>query len=416
MATRLRHRLTNTQIKNVKPDPSKQVHLQDGDGLYLEVNSSGSKIWRMKTSFHGKSIRLTVGEYPAISLAKARKQCEEARALIAQGIDPREARKQAEAEAKAKSDNTLERIARNWYSDGLAEWKENTAKATLSRLERDVFPKIGYMPITSITHAQLIDVLKTIESRGTVDAAKRTKTDLARIYRYAIQRNIIDRNLVDDLTGVIRRTTKTHFATIDNSELPQFLKALDQNEARMFLSTRIAIKLMLLLFLRTSELIEAEWSEIDLENGVWVVPWQRMKMGKRKINPDMTNHRIDLPVQAVSLLKEQFQYSGHRQHVFPSQRDPKKPMSNGAILMALRRMGYQGKMTGHGFRALAASTLEEMGCRHEVIDRQLAHKPKDKVQAAYFRADFQQERKEMMQMWADHLDAIRRRNTLKLVA
>ena len=261
----------------------------------------------------------------------------------------------------------------------------------------------------------MIDVLKTIEKRGTIDAAKRTKTDLARIYRYAIQRNIIDRNLVDDLAGVLRRANKSHFATIKPEELPAFLKALDQNAIRMYLSTRIAIQLMLMLFLRTSELIGAEWSEIDLENGVWIVPWQRMKMGKRKINPDQTDHRIDLPRQAVALLKEQYQYSGHRQHVFPSQRDPKKPMSNGAILMALRRMGYQGKMTGHGFRALAASTLEELGFRHEVIDRQLAHKSKDKVQASYFRADFQEERKEMLQAWADYIDTLRRRNTIKLV-
>ena len=304
MATRLKRRLTDTQVKKVKAAQDKQVLLQDGDGLYLEVNPSGSKIWRMKTMMQGKSMRLTFGEYPGLTLAQARKKCEETRSLINQGIDPREARKAAEAAEKARADNTFEKIARNWHKDGLPDWKENTAKATLSRLERDVFPKIGHMPITDITHQQLIDVLKTIEKRGTIDAAKRTKTDLARIYRYAIQRNIIDRNLVDDLAGVLRRANKSHFATIKPEELPAFLKALDQNAIRMYLSTRIAIQLMLMLFLRTSELIGAEWSEIDLENGVWIVPWQRMKMGKRKINPDQTDHRIDLPRQAVALLKE----------------------------------------------------------------------------------------------------------------
>ena len=416
MATRLKRRLTDTQVKKVKAAQDKQVLLQDGDGLYLEVNPSGSKIWRMKTMMQGKSMRLTFGEYPGLTLAQARKKCEETRSLINQGIDPREARKAAEAAEKARADNTFEKIARNWHKDGLPDWKENTAKATLSRLERDVFPKIGHMPITDITHQQLIDVLKTIEKRGTIDAAKRTKTDLARIYRYAIQRNIIDRNLVDDLAGVLRRANKSHFATIKPEELPAFLKALDQNAIRMYLSTRIAIQLMLMLFLRTSELIGAEWSEIDLENGVWIVPWQRMKMGKRKINPDKTDHRIDLPRQAIALLKEQYQYSGNRQHVFPGMREPRKPMSNGAILMALRRLGYQNRMTGHGFRALAASALGELGFRREVIERALAHKEKDQVQAAYHRADFQQERKEMLQAWADYIDTIRRKNSIRLVA
>ena len=183
----------------------------------------------------------------------------------------------------------------------------------------------------------------------------------------------------------------------------------------MFLSTRIAINLIMLLFMRTSELIEAQWSEIDLEKGIWIIPWQRMKMGKRKINPDTTDHRIDLPRQAITLLQEQYCYSGNRQHVFPSQRDPQKPMSNGAILMALRRMGYQGRMTGHGFRALAASTLGEMGYRREVIERQLAHKEKDKIQAAYHRAEFLKERKEMLQAWADYIDTLRRKNAIQLV-
>lgn len=179
--------------------------------------------------------------------------------------------------------------------------------------------------------------------------------------------------------------------------------------------TKIAFKLVMLLFMRSSELLTAEWSEVDFDKSVWVIPWQRMKMGKRKINPDKTDHRIDLPKQAIALLKEQYQYSGYRQHVFPSQRDPKKPMSNGAILMVLRRLGYQGKMTGHGFRALAASTLGEMGYQREVIERALAHKERDKIQAAYHRANFQKERKEMLQAWADHIDTIRRRNALRLV-
>lgn len=183
----------------------------------------------------------------------------------------------------------------------------------------------------------------------------------------------------------------------------------------MYAGTRIAINLMMLLFMRTNELIGAKWSEIDLENGTWVIPWQRMKMGSRKINPVQVDHRMDLPAQAIHLLTELKTISGNREHLFPSWKDPRKPMSNGAILMALKRMGYHGRMTGHGFRALAASTLGELGYRREVIERQLAHAEKNKILAAYHRAEFREERKALLQGWANHIDSIRRRNMLKLV-
>ena len=407
--------LTNTQIEKAKP-AGKLQSLFDGGGLYLEIKPSGVKTWRMKCKVNAKAVLLSFGRYPAVSLAQARKKRAEAQELLAKGIDPREAKRAAEAAEKARTVNTFEHVARNWHASKLPEWKENTAKAALSRLERDVFPFLGAIPIADITHQQIVDALEALQKRGVIDAARKAKTEISRVFKYAIQRGMVRYNSVNDLDSVIRKTTVRHFAAITRDELPDFLKALDQNDIRMFLSTRVAINLIMLLFMRTGELIGAEWKEIDLEKGVWIIPWQRMKMGSRKVNPDMTDHRIDLPKQAVALLKEQFQYSGYRQHVFPSQRNPRKPMSNGAILMALRRMGYQGRMTGHGFRALAASALGELGYRREVIERQLAHKERDKVQAAYHRADFLKERKKMLQAWADHIDAIRRRNTVKLVA
>ena len=407
--------LSSTQVDKVKPS-SKLQKLFDGGGLYLEIKPSGVKTWRMKCKPNGKETLLSFGQYPAVTLAQARKKRAEAQELLAKGIDPREAKRAAEAAEKARTANTFEHVARNWHTSKLPEWKENTAKAALSRLERDVFPFLGAIPIADITHQQIVDALEALQKRGVIDAARKAKTEISRVFKYAIQRGMVRYNPVNDLDSVIRKTTVRHFAAITRDELPDFLKVLDQNDIRMFLSTRVAINLIMLLFMRTGELIGAEWKEIDLEKGVWIIPWQRMKMGSRKVNPDMTDHRIDLPKQAVALLKEQFQYSGCRQHVFPSQRDPRKPMSNGAILMALRRMGYQGRMTGHGFRALAASALGELGYRREVIERQLAHKERDKVQAAYHRADFLKERKKMLQAWADHIDAIRRRNTVKLVA
>lgn len=415
MATRTKMKLNDRQVKNAKPK-DKAYRLIDGDGLFLEVTPSGSKIWRMRANLNKKEIILTFGNYPGLKLAQARKKCVEARSYISQDIDPREVRKAAEAAEKARTDNTFGKIARKWYTSKLPEWKENTAARILSMLERDVLPLIGDMPITDITHQQVVDILETIQERGVIETAKKAKTAISSVFKYAIQRGMVKYNPVNDLESVIQKTTVKHFAAITPDELPDFLKALDKNDIRMFLSTRVAINLMMLVFVRTSELIEAEWSEIDLEKGIWIIPWQRMKMGKRKINPNTQDHRIDLPRQAVALLKEQYQYSGYRQYVFPSQRNPKKPTSNGAIRMALRRLGYQGRMTGHGFRALAASALGELGYRREVIERALAHKEKDQVQAAYHRADFQQERKEMLQAWADHIDAIRRRNNFKLVA
>ncbi|MBR7069553.1 MAG: tyrosine-type recombinase/integrase [Oxalobacter sp.] len=415
MVTRTKRKLNDRQVKNAKAQP-KTYRLPDGDGLFLEVTPSGSKIWRMRANLNKKEMILTFGNYPVVLLAQARKNCEEARSYISQGIDPRQVKKAAEAAEQARNDNTFEKIARNWHTSKLPEWKENTARWTFSLLRRDILPYIGDIPISDITHQQIVDILETIQKRSAIDAAKKAKTTISSVFKYAIQRGMVKYNPVNDLESVIQKTTVKHFAAITHDELPDFLKALDRNDIRMFISTRVAINLMLLLFLRTSELIEAEWSEIDLENGVWIVPWQRMKMGKRKINPDKTDHRIDLPRQAIALLKEQYQYSGNRQHVFPGMREPRKPMSNGAILMALRRLGYQNRMTGHGFRALAASALGELGFRREVIERALAHKEKDQVQAAYHRADFQQERKEMLQAWADYIDTIRRKNSIRLVA
>jgi integrase len=198
-----------------------------------------------------------------------------------------------------------------------------------------------------------------------------------------------------------------HFAAISTDELPAFLAAMEKNDARLFKPTRIALRLMMLLFVRTSELITTPWGEIDLEKGEWVIPWQRMKRGKLTVNPDKTDHHVCLSTQALDLLRDLHTLTGGGKYLFPNQRDPAKPMSNGAILMALKRLGYQNKMTGHGFRALAMSTIKErLGYRHEVVDRQLAHAQKDKIAGAYDRAQFLAERKVMMQQWADYLDMV----------
>ena len=399
--------LSPMQVKNAKPQ-DKPYKLFDGGGLYLEVTPIGSKLWRMKfRQANGKENRLSFGKYPDVSLEQARQRRDEARKLKAAGINPSENRKALKEADLERAANTFEKIARQWHTNRLETWQPSTAKDIINRLEKDIFPEIGALPISAITHKQLIDTLRKIEERGANEIAKRLKANCARIFSYAIQHGYTDKNIAADLTDVLKPVRKGHFAAITTDELPNFLKIMERNEARLYMSTRIALRLILLLFLRTSELIETPWSEINLETGEWIIPWNRMKRGKLAMNPDKTDHHVCMSRQALELLRELHTLTGRNQWLFPNQRDPKKPMSNGAILMAIRRMGYQNQMTGHGFRALAMSTIKErLGYRHEVVDRQLAHAQKNKIDSAYDRAMFLDERKKMMQEWADYLDGL----------
>jgi integrase len=246
-----------------------------------------------------------------------------------------------------------------------------------------------------------------VEERGALEVAKRLTSDCSRVFKFAIRCELTERNPAALLSEVLEPREKGHFAAIGADELPAFLGALYANEACMGLPTRIAMRLMLLVFVRTSELIETPWSEIDFEKGEWVIPWSRMKRGKRKIKPDKTDHQVCPSTQALALLRELHRLTGGDKLLFPNIRDSQRPMSNMALLKALERMGYKGDMTGHGFRALAMSTLKErLGIRHEVVDRQLSHSPKDKLESAYDRARYLDERKAMMQKWADYIDSI----------
>lgn len=399
--------LTDLQAKNAKPK-DKPYKLADGGGLYLEIMPKGSKLWRMKfIQASGKESRLAFGSYPEISLSQAREQRTAARKLKANDIDPGQAKKDKTRLVAEKAAQTFEKLAREWHSNKLSSWHATTAKDTLRRLEIDIFPQIGGMPIAAITHQHMIAALRKIESRGAHEIAHRVKATCARIFSYANQQGIDNRNPALDLKDVLKPVLAGHFAAITSDELPAFLAAMKKNDARLFMPTRIVLRLMMLLFVRTSELITTPWSEIDLDAGEWVIPWQRMKRGKLTVNPDKTNHHVCLSSQALVLLRELHTLTGGGKYLFPNQRDHEKPMSNGAILMALKRMGYQNKMTGHGFRALAMSTIKEkLGYRHEVVDRQLAHAQEDKVASAYDRATFLAERKKMMQEWADYLDTI----------
>lgn len=397
--------LTDIQVRNAKPRAATYT-LADGDGMYLEVATSGSKIWRMAyRQPSGKNTRLTFGPYPEVSLLDARQKRMEARKQKAAGNDPAQAKRIDKINKATANANTFEAVAREWHANKLESWQPRTAANVLHRLEKDVFPLIGKHPIASIKAPVILDVLRQIEKRGAVDMAKRQGQVCGQIFRFAIIVGKADVDPVPSLRGALKASPNGHHAAISADELPEFLRAFAKIEGRMFVPTKVMFRLMMMTFVRTSELTQTPWSEIDLENESWVIDWHRMKMGKKKLHPRKDNHHVFLPTQGWTLLRELHAITGGNKYLFPNQRDHEKPATNFGILAALKRMGYSGKMTGHGFRALAMGVIKErLGYRHEVIDRQLSHASGDVYGEAYDRAKFLDERRIMMQQYADYLD------------
>lgn len=399
--------LTETAVRNAKKR-DKPYKMADGDGLYLEVMPTGSKLWRMKfKQANGAESRLAFGRYPEVGLAEARARRAAARSQLANGIDPAQAKRLEKQRRANASANTFEAVAREWHSIKLDTWQERTAQNILHRLEKDVFPLIGRYPISTVTAPVMLDVLRQIEKRGAIDMAKRQGQVCSQIFRYAIATSKAEVDPVPSLRGALKPRANGHHAAITPDELKDFLVAFEKIEGRMFPPTRIMFRLMMLTFVRTSELTETPWSEIDLKNESWVIDWRRMKMGKKKVNPRKVNHHVFLPRQGWDLLRELHAVTGGNQYLFPNQRDHERPATNFGILAALKRMGYSGRHTGHGFRSLAMGVIKEkLGYRHEVIDRQLAHASGDTYGEAYDRALFLEERRIMMQKYADYLDNV----------
>ncbi len=396
--------LTATRCKNAKPK-EKPYKLAAGEGLYLEVMPSGSRYWRFKYRFNDKEKRLALGVFPTITLAEARERRREARNLLASGLDPSEVRQDRKRQAKLNAANTFEAIAREWHEQQTNYWRDRHAANVIQRLELDIFPAIGHRPIADISPSHVLDALRKIEKRGAHEIARRAMQMCGQVFRYAIATGRADRNPAGDLKGALKPFRRGHFAALEAEDLPDFLKALEGNEARLFFQTRCAVRLLMLTFVRTSELIEATWDEFNFEGKEWLIPAERMKMRRP--------HIVPLSTQAVAILREMQELTGHWDLVFPNQAHPRKHMSNATVLGALKRLGYKGKMTGHGFRALAMSTIKEkLGYRHEVVDRQLAHAPRSKVDAAYDRAAFLPDRRKMMQEWGDYLDKVAKKGKI----
>lgn len=391
--------LSDVQCKNAKPK-EKPYKLFDDRGLYLLVSPNGSKLWRYKYRYLGKEKTLSLGSYIEVGLKEAREKHFIAHKLVSEGRDPSLEKQEYIRRQIANAENTFGAVALEWMEHNKEVWSANHARTIQRRMEQDILPIIGHKPIRDITPKQLLEVIKTIEKRSAYEVARRALQMSGQVFRHAIIHDRAERDPSQDLKGALRPYKKSHYAAMDFRELPNFLEKFDRNEARVFPTTRLAIEFLMLTFVRTGELIKAQWSEFDLERNLWIIPGFRMKMRK--------DHIVPLSKQALSILAQLKELNGSRLYVFPSQRNPKSHMSNNAILVALDRMGYRGQHTGHGFRALAMSAIKErLGYRHEVIDRQLAHSHRSQINAAYDRAEFLDERTIMMQSWADLIDQLR---------
>lgn len=372
--------------------------LHDGAGLYLWVYEDGRKYWRLRYWVGGKEKSLSLGVYPETGLKEARQRRDDNRRLMGESLDPSVERKAAKRRERLAAENSFEAVAREWYAKQLHTWVPKHADDVLRRFEVNAFPIIGTRPIAEIEAPELLEMVRKIEKRGAHDLAHRLLQACGQVFRYGIATGGCKRDVAADLRGALAPHVKKHQAAVRPEEVPGLLRAIDTYGAMGDKQTMYALQLLALTFVRTNELIGAEWSEFDLAAGLWIVPAGRMKMG--------TEHIVPLSSQALTILGELKSLAGKSRYVFPG-RNRDKPMSNNTMLFALYRLGYKGRMTGHGFRAVASTMLNEQGQRPDVIERQLAHCERDEVRGAYNRAEYLGERVKMMQGWADYLDKIK---------
>ena len=395
--------LTDLKIRQAKPQ-SAQYKLFDGGGLYLLIRPSGSKLWHWKyTKDTGRESLKAVGRYPDVSLAQAREARNEMRKQLIQGIDPAEKTRREKRARLVAAENSFKTVAKSWWDWWSVGRSVQHADQVWRRFEKNVFPHIGFRPISDITAPELVAMLNVIQKRGVVDIARRALQTSNQVFRYAITNGLAVNNSAAAIkpSDVLQSRAKVNLARVDASELPQLLRQIDAYRGTP--ATRFAIKLMAQTFVRTTELIAAPWTEFDLEAAEWRIPANRMKAKKP--------HIVPLSSQSVSLLRTLHLITGHSLLLFPGERDHSKSMSNNTILKALKIMGYGGIMTGHGFRGVASTMLHEMGFDHHHIELQLAHLPRDQVSAAYNHATYLKQRRVMMQAWSDYLDECVHRRT-----
>ncbi len=388
--------LTETAIRNAKPG-EKPVRLFDGGGLYLEIAPSGGKWWRLKYRIGGKEKRISLGVYPDVGLKEARDRRGEARKVIARGGDPSAVKQAEKHQAKVQSENSFEGITREWHDKQKGRWVPDHAARVLDSLEKEIFPEYGHLPIDQISPPQVLASIRKVENRGVKDYPARVLQRIHAVFRYAVQTGRATVNPAAEMTGVLKTHKVTHRPALSRADLPEFLAKLENYEGQP--QTRLGLRLTLLTFVRSKELRGATWDEFDLMRAEWRIPAERMKM--------RAEHIVPLSTQAVAVVKELQLLTGCHKLVFPGQSNLQRPMSENTMLYAMYRMGYHKQATVHGFRATASTILNESGFTPDAIERQLAHAERNKVRAAYHRSEYLEERRRMMQWWADYLDGLK---------
>ena len=387
--------LKDTHIKNAKPY-AKPYKLTDGEGLNLEVKPNGSKLWRLRYRLHGKESIYSIGKYPAVSLALARERRTEAKELIEQGINPSLHRKQEKVRLAHESRNTFKAIAEEWLERNADVWTEKTYLQRERLLLNDVYPHIGSLPIRKIVPAQILEIIQRVERRAP-SMAVIAQQAIGAVFRLGVMTLRAEGDPTLLMRGVIKPKKVAHHKILKSEELPAFLKAVDGYSG--FFVNQLALRLAILTLARSNEVLQSTWNEFDLENAVWTKSENKVK--KRE------EHSVPLPKQAVELLHQLRPLTGHREHLFPNRSNPRKPASKGVLWKAFVSMGYKDKFTPHGLRGTGSTILNEMGFRSDVIEKQLDHQERNQTRASYNHADYFDERRQMMQAWADYLDQMK---------
>ncbi|TKU11500.1 DUF4102 domain-containing protein [Citrobacter sp. wls828] len=402
--------LTDTKVRSAKPE-AKEYSLVDGDGMFLLIHPNGSKYWRFRFRFGGKQHLMAFGVYPETSLADARQKREEARRLVAAGIDPRE-HKRAVKEEQAKEIITFESVARDWHASN-QKWSESHSGRVLKSLEDNLFDAIGKRNIAELKTRDLLIPIKAVEMSGRLEVAARLQQRTTSIMRFAVQSGLIDYNPAQEIAGAVATAKRQHRAALDFDRIPELLHRIDSYTGRPL--TRLAVELTLLVFIRSSELRFARWSEVDFDTAMWTIPGEREPLEgvkhSHRGSKMRTPHLVPLSRQALTILEKIKSMSGNRELIFVGDHDPRKPMSENTVNKALRVMGYDTKVEvcGHGFRTMACSSLIESGLwSKDAVERQMSHQERNSVRAAYIhKAEHLGERRLMVQWWADYLDANR---------
>lgn len=384
--------LNDMQIRRAKPE-TKAYTLGDGQGLSLLIEPNGSKSWRFRYRFAGKPKMISLGVYPTITLADARSRRDEARKIVAEGKNPSEVRKEQKLALQTESENAFEKIAREWHQLKSAKWSAGYASDIMEAFKNDIFPYVGTRPVGDIKPLELLNVLRKIEKRGALEKMRKVRQRCSEVFRYAIATGRAEYNPAADLSSALEVHQSNHFPFLKADEIPDFLRALEGYTGSKLV--QIAAKLLMITGVRTIELRAALWSEFDLNNAIWEIPAGRMKMRRA--------HLVPLSTQALNLLDELKIMTGNYRYVFPGRNDPNKPMSEASINQLIKRIGYAGKVTGHGFRHTLSTILHEKGYASAWIEIQLAHTDKNKIRGTYNHAKYVDDRRDMMDWYSNFI-------------